>query len=88
MGMGMDISFQYPMGMDTDMGVIFENRYGCRYNSTRPKSTPLPFPFMVHLLHIKCLCGRSDKPLIIILDPLKRAFDYDDTYPKNAYKAK
>jgi len=27
MGMSMDISFQYPMGMGTGMGVIFENRY-------------------------------------------------------------
>jgi len=39
MGMGMGVSFQYPMGM----GVIFENGYGCGYSLTRPESAPLPF---------------------------------------------
>ena len=41
MGMGMGISFQYPMAMD--MGVIFENSYECGYSSTHPESTSLPF---------------------------------------------
>ena len=44
--------------------------------------------FMVHLLHIKCLCGWSDKSLTMILDLLKKAFDFDDTFPNNAYEAK
>ena len=41
--MGMGVSFQYPMGMGTDMGVIFENGSGCGYSSTRPQPAPLPF---------------------------------------------
>jgi len=44
--------------------------------------------FIVHLLHIKCLCGWSDKSLTMILELLKKAFDFDDTFPKNAYEAK
>jgi len=43
MDMGMGVSFQYPMGMGTGMGVIFENGYGCGYSSTRLEPTPLPF---------------------------------------------
>jgi len=43
MGMGMGVSFQYPIGIDTGMGMIFENGYGCEYNSTRPELAPLPF---------------------------------------------
>ena len=38
--MGMGVSFQYPMGMGTDTGVIFKNGYGCGYNSTRPIVIP------------------------------------------------
>ena len=35
----MGTTIQYPMGMGicTDMGMIFENRYGCRYDSTQPE---------------------------------------------------
>jgi len=40
MVMGMGVNFQYPMGMSTDMGVIFENRCGCRYSLTRPIAIP------------------------------------------------
>ena len=29
------------MGMGTGTGVIFENRYGCRYSSTRPIVIPI-----------------------------------------------
>jgi len=43
MGMGMDVSFQFLRGMGTGMGVIFENGYGCGYNSTHPEPAPLPF---------------------------------------------
>jgi len=39
--MVMDVSFQYLMDMNTDMGVIFENGYGCEYNSTLPEPFPL-----------------------------------------------
>ena len=41
MGMGMGVSFQYPMGMGTGMGVIFENGYGCGYISTPPIAIPI-----------------------------------------------
>ena len=27
-GMGMGITLQHPVGMDMDMGISFENRYG------------------------------------------------------------
>jgi len=43
---------------------------------------------MVHLLHIKCLCGWSDKSLAMILDLSKKAFDFDDTFPRNAYEVR
>ena len=41
--MSMVVSFQYPMGMGMGMGVIFENGYGCAYNSTCPEPASLPF---------------------------------------------
>ena len=44
MGMGMDVSFEYPMGMGTGIGVIFENGYGRRYSSTCPEPTPIVIP--------------------------------------------
>jgi len=34
MGMGMGIDFENPTVMSIDMGMTFENGYGCRYNST------------------------------------------------------
>jgi len=43
MGMDMGVSFQYPMDMSTDMGVIFENEYEYGYSSTRPEPARLPF---------------------------------------------
>jgi len=43
MGIGIGVSFQYPMDMGTGMGVIFENGYECGYSSTRPEPAPLPF---------------------------------------------
>jgi len=36
------------MGMSTGMGVIFENRYGCGYSSTRPK--PALLSFLDHII--------------------------------------
>jgi len=33
-GIGIDVSFQYPMNMGMDMGMIFTNGYGFGYNST------------------------------------------------------
>ena len=44
--------------------------------------------FMVHLLHIKCLCGCSDKYLTMILELLKKAFDFDDTFHKMLMRQK
>ena len=44
--------------------------------------------FMVQLLYMKCLYGWSDKSHTMILEALKKAFDFDDTFPKNAYEAK
>jgi len=41
-----------------------------------------------HLPHMKCLCGLSDKSLTMILELLKKAFDFDDTFPKNACEVK
>jgi len=41
--MGMGVSFQYPMGMGTGMGVIFKNRYECGYSSTHPEPALLSF---------------------------------------------
>ena len=41
--MGMGVSFQYAMGIGMGMDVIFENGYGCGYNSTRPEPAPLSF---------------------------------------------
>ena len=35
MGMGMSVSFQYPMSIGTSMGMIFENGYECGYSLTR-----------------------------------------------------
>jgi len=34
----MGIDFENPMGMD--IGMTFENRYGCGYSSTHPEPTP------------------------------------------------
>ena len=50
--MGKDISvvFQYPMGMGTGMGTIFENRYGYGYGSTRPVPASLPFLVTIHTM--------------------------------------
>ena len=42
---------------------------------------------MVHLLCVKCLCSWSDKSLIVIIESLKKAFVFYDTFPRNAYEA-
>ena len=42
MGMGMGIDFENPMGMGTDIGMTFENGYGCRYSYTCPEPAPCP----------------------------------------------
>ena len=39
----MGVVFQYPMGMDTDMGTIFENGYEYRHGSTCP-ALPIAIP--------------------------------------------
>jgi len=41
---------QNPMGMGTDMGIIFINEYGCEYNSTRPEPTSLSFLLTINNL--------------------------------------
>ena len=43
MGMDMDVSCQYLMGMGTDINVIFENEYKYGYNLTRSESAQLSF---------------------------------------------
>jgi len=56
MVVGMGVSFQYPMGMGMDMGVLFENRYGCRYSSTRS--------IVIHILEaIPGNCSRASRRL-------------------------
>ena len=40
MGMVMGICFANPMNMGMGMGMIFENEYGCGYNSTCPVPAP------------------------------------------------
>jgi len=43
---------------------------------------------MAHLLHLKCLCGWSDESQKMILELLKKAFNFGDTFPKKAYGTK
>jgi len=42
MGMDMWIDYENPMDMNMDMGMTFENGYGCWYSYTQPKPTPCP----------------------------------------------
>lgn len=44
--------------------------------------------FMIHLLHIKTLCGWSEKSFGMLFQLLKMTFDLGDDFPKNCYEAK
>ena len=61
MVMGMGIGFTNPMGMCMGMGMIFENGYGCGYNSTRPMPIPMHHIYvcMDSLAYIKQTHGRG-----------------------------